>query len=145
MPQTPVYDPQIVGQQGVGDVVGFSLYDEIGQQLYTYRFAELADDDDGWFVLTVGRQGDCVVGNRPGSIVSRLHAEVEAIVGENAVMLTDTSLYGTVVRHMDGTFAELSRNESVDLADGDEVFLPSESKADAVLRFNYVRAPRGWA
>ncbi len=140
MPQTPVYDPSVQHAAGPREVVGFSLYDEIGQALHTYRFAELSEDEDGWFLLTVGRQGDCVVGNRPGSIVSRLHAEIEAIVGEHAVMLTDTSLYGTVVRHLDGTFEELHRLDSVDLADGDELFLPSESKADAVLRFNYVQA-----
>ena len=145
MSQTPVYDPQVAAPLDAGEVVGFSLYDELSQELHAYRFQELADDEDGWFVLTVGRQGDCVAGNRPGSIVSRLHAEVEAIVGESAVMLTDTSLYGTVVRHLDGTFSELRRNDSLDLADGDELFLPSETKADAVLRFNYVRAPRGRA
>ena len=140
MPKTPVYNPEAMQEARHGSVVGFSLYDEIGQALHTYRFDELSDDEDGWFMLTVGRQGDCVVGHRPGSIVSRLHAEIEAIVGENAVMLTDTSLYGTVVRHRDGSVEELRRLESTDLQDGDELYLPSESKADAVLRFNYVRA-----
>ncbi len=143
MPRTPVYDPGAVAARGTGEVMGFSLFDEVGQTLHSYRFSDLADDEDGWFLMTLGRQGDCVVGNVPGSIVSRRHAELEAIVGEDAVMLTDTSLYGTVVRHRDGTFDELSRNDSVDLADGDEIFLPSESKADAVLRFNYLRVRQG--
>lgn len=140
MPQTPVYNPRLRAKDGSSDIVGFSLYDAIGQTLRTYRFDDLADDDDGWFLLTIGRQGDCVVGSRPGSIVSRLHAEIEAIVGQKAVMLTDTSLYGTVVRHRDGSLVELHKLDSVDLCDGDEIYLPSEAKADAVLRFNYVQA-----
>lgn len=140
MTQTPIYNPGAQGNASLGGVVGFSLYDSIGQTLHTYRFADLSDDDDGWFLLTIGRQGDCVVGNRPGSIVSRLHAEIEAIVGEDAVMLTDTSLYGTTVRHRGGTTEILRKLESCDLIDGDEIYLPSESKADAVLRFNYVLA-----
>ena len=140
MPHTPIYNPQTQAEAAGSDVVGFSLYDVIGQVLRSYRFDDLADDEDGWFILTIGRQGDCVVGNRPGSIVSRLHAEIEAIVGEKGVMLTDTSLYGTSVRHRDGSLVELHKLDSVDLADGDEIYLPSEAKADAVLRFNYVQA-----
>ena len=140
MPNTPIYDPGANIDGDLGEAVGFSLYDVIAQALHTYRFAELSDDEDGWFLLTIGRRGDCVVGNRPGSIVSRLHAEIEAIVGEQAVMITDTSLYGTVVRHRNGSIEELHKLDSCDLVDGDEIYLPSESKADAVLRFNYVHA-----
>ena len=142
MPQTPVYDPNAAASAGPSEVVGFSLYDEISQQLHAYRFAELSDDEDGWFLLTLGRQGDCVVGNRPASIVSRHHAGLEAIVGEDAVMITDTSLYGTQIRRLDGTLVSLRKDDSADLADGDELFLPSEAKADAVLRFNYIRTVR---
>lgn len=143
MSTTPAFSAVTEGGPSREHVVGFSLYDVVGHVLHTIRYDALERDADGWFVISVGRDADCVVGNRPGSTVSRHHADIEAIVDDaegpaGRVMLTDQSTNGTSVRHMDGTVERLHAMDSLDLVDGDEICLPSDRKADAMLRFNYL-------
>lgn len=127
--------------------VGFVLEDKVyGSKNMTYRYADIADDD-GYFYLLLGRQGNYTVGNFLGSAIARKHAYIESLIGTDQVHITNRDSNEVVVRHVGGSFVELGEwSDSEILSDGDEIYLAggvSDSTVYAasngtVLRFRYL-------
>lgn len=119
---TPVYEGSRQATGPEESVCGFILSDiTFGTGSRVFRYDDLADDD-GFFTLSIGRQGDYATGVFFGSAVARRHAYIEPVEQSDLVMLTNCSANEVVVRHSGGTFDEIGEWQYAVLADDDEIY-----------------------
>ena len=146
--QTPRHREGALPGAREGKALGFVLEDYSGGSSSTaFRYAEI-EDDEAYFTLSIGRQGDYGIGCFLGSAVGRRHAYIEPDDYSGNVMLTNCSANVVIVRHVGGTFDELEYWQCVTLSDGDEIYLaggvegsePYRSENGAVIGFHYIRS-----
>ena len=142
---TPILEGHAHRRQAPREAVGFELGDLVGDLGHVaYLYDDLCDED-GYFCLSLGRQGEYKVGRHIGSSVSRDHADIEPNEG-GGVLLTNKSSNTVIVRHVGGTFEELAKWDSTTLRDDDEVILaggadmfgPFADPNGSVISFRYL-------
>lgn len=132
-------------------IVGFELRElrRTDAETKAFLFSELPE---GGLVVGRGSAAGFVVGDEPGSRVSRAHASITYDPQLGACVLTDTSRNGTVITHPlttgGSTHSVELDGDSIPLRDGDRLYLAATieggdvflMRGGTVVGFSYVEA-----